>query len=148
MERLGAARQAYLAVGLKAIGSHLMAVEVCPALGLMAAATLLGLCRRAPSIALLSRLAVACLLCHRGVSLTNHQCSRQNLRIPEFPGRFCHLSCIHPLLLHAQQPPAKLQLVKRCRLPAFPAQVTKWKGFCLEFCQVAEPSAKGSEVLP
>ena len=64
------------------------------------------------------------------------------------PARFCDLSCLHPLLLHAPQPPAKLQLVKRCRLPAFPAQVTKWKAFCQEFCQLAEPSAKGSEVLP
>ena len=53
-----------------------------------------------------------------------------------------------PATLHAPQPPAKLQLVKGCRLPAFLAQVTKWKAFCQEFCQLAEPSAKGSEVLP
>ena len=62
------------------------------------------------------------------------------------PARFCHLSCLHSLLLHAPHPPAKLQLVKRCQLPAFPAQATKWKTFCQEFCPLAEPSAKGSEV--
>ena len=64
------------------------------------------------------------------------------------PARFCHLSCLHPLLLHALQPLANLQLVKRCRMPAFPAQVTKWKAFCQEFCHLAEPSAKGSEAPP
>ena len=34
------------------------------------------------------------------------------------PARFCHLSCLHSLLLRAPQPPAKLQLVKQpcCRL--------------------------------
>ena len=64
------------------------------------------------------------------------------------PARFCHVSCLHPLLLHAPQPPAKLQHVKRCRLLAFPARATKWKMFCQEICPLAEPSAKGSEVLP
>ena len=64
------------------------------------------------------------------------------------PARFCYLSCLHSLPLHAPQPTAELQLVKGCQLPAFPAQVTKWKAFCQEFCQVAEPSAKGSEALP
>ena len=54
----------------------------------------------------------------------------------------------HQFLLHAQQPPAKLQLVERSRFPAFPAQVGKRKVFCQEFCQVAESSVKGSEVLP
>ena len=41
------------------------------------------------------------------------------------PTSFCHLSCLHSLLSHAQQPPAKLQAVGR--VPAFPAQATKWK---------------------
>ena len=40
------------------------------------------------------------------------------------PARFCHLTCLHTLLSHAPQPPAELQRVRRCRLPAFPAQVT------------------------
>ena len=64
------------------------------------------------------------------------------------PAKFCHLSCLHSLLIHAPQPLAKLQLMNRRRLPAFPAQITKWKVFCQDFRRVAEPSAKGSEVLP
>ena len=57
-----------------------------------------------------------------------------------FPLRFCHLSCLHLVLLHAPQPPAELQLVKGCRLPAFLAQQCARRS--------AKSSAKGSEVLP
>lgn len=65
------AKGADLAVGLQAICSHLGVVEVGLALGLMAAAALLGLRRHAPGAALLSRLAVACLPAHDHIAGTS-----------------------------------------------------------------------------
>ena len=46
-------------------------------------------------------------------------------RCRNIPARFCHLSCLHLLLSHAQQPPARLRLVDRSQLPAFPAQAAE-----------------------
>ena len=60
-----------------------------------------------------------------------------------FSARFCHLSRLHLLLLHAQQPAAGLQPVNRSRLTTFPAQVTQWKLFCQEFRKVAESFCLG-----
>ncbi len=67
------AKGADLAVGLQAICSHLGVVEVRLALGLVAPAALLGLCRHAPGAALLSGLAVACLPVQNSVGGVSNQ---------------------------------------------------------------------------